>query len=366
MAGLYIHVPFCLRKCLYCDFYSVEGTSKFDFYLHGLEQEMRLRSDNLRDNFTISTIFFGGGTPSLLLPEQLQRIMQRISESFSLSDEKEVTLEVNPATLSETDLKAFEGTGVNRLSVGVQSFRDKELSLLGRLHTAHDAEAFVKSAIQSAISEISIDLIYGLPNQTLDDWDATLQKAVSLKPPHISAYTLTWNETTPMGKAITSGQLPVPDEDEVIEMVLHTASVLCDAGYEQYEISNFALPGHRCRHNEGYWKGDPYIGLGPSAHSYLGTKRSWNVSDVDAYCNMISQNRLPVENEECLTPEAMRLEKIALGLRCSEGVSINHLNVDSADLNDYIKQGLATRQDGNLVLTQKGLLLADEIALQLS
>jgi len=366
MAGLYIHVPFCLRKCFYCDFYSVDDKSQIQNFLSGLEKEIQLRSKILPDNLTFSTIYFGGGTPSLLQPDQIQQIIWQLSQTFCLTDIREVTLEANPATVTKDRINAFYDAGINRLSIGVQSFLDKELALLGRLHSSREAIHFLQSAIDSQIPEISVDLIYGLPGQTIEDWDKILQKALSFNLPHLSTYSLTWSEKTPLGQRIISGELPAPLEEDVIEMALHASTLLGDSGYEQYEVSNFAQPGHLSRHNEGYWKGEVYIGLGPSAHSFLEPDRWWNVSDVEAYCNDLLQDKLSVESRETLSPEQLRLEKIALGLRCRDGVSITQLKLENVKVNEIVQQGLGECENGKLILTPNGLLLADEIAVQLS
>jgi len=367
MLGLYIHFPFCLRKCGYCDFYSEEGRfDRITAFLSALEREWNRYSqkpDTLGG--VVDTVYFGGGTPSLLEPDQVGRVLEWIRPFVSKTGPPEITIEANPATVSPPKLDGYLNAGINRISIGVQSFDNRFLELLGRLHSAEEAEQTVRQARRAGFENISVDLIHAIPGQTPSDWKRTLEKAVSLSPDHLSAYTLSWSYSTPLGKKIESGLLPKPDDDTAAEMWLLSSDVLCRAGFEQYEISNFARPGKRSRHNESYWTGKPYLGLGPSAHSLIGNKRFWNVYDVERYIGMLAQNRLPIEDQELLSPEDCKLERLAVGLRRKEGISVTELAIDVKKSSLLVANGLAQLHRDMLSLTTKGMLLADEIAVGL-
>ena len=368
MAGLYLHFPFCQRKCSYCDFYSVEKTDDIiPQFLSALHQEIELRKGTWpHPEIEIDTIYFGGGTPSLLHADQIDALIQHITSSFTLSLKSEITLEANPDTLTPDKLRNFRVAGINRISIGVQSLDDAELNLLGRIHTSEQAEELVSAAQRAGFEEVGIDLIYGLPDQSIKTWLNTIKKAVSHSPTHISAYSLTWNESTLLGRIIESGKCSRPDETAVCEMYLSTHEILNDGGYEHYEISNFAKPGHRCRHNEGYWTGELYLGLGPSSHSFIDNKRLWNIPDVREYISVLSQNKLPIAGQEILDPEQRTLERIALGLRRREGIPVRNLSGKQHLITCLHESGLAFIRNGFLALTVKGLLLADEVTLQLA
>jgi oxygen-independent coproporphyrinogen-3 oxidase len=367
MAGLYIHIPFCRRKCAYCDFYSVERGEQtvIQRYLSALCREITLRGEARIPAHTVETIYFGGGTPSLLAPDQLVSILMHIDKYYAISDKPEITLEANPGTLSDDMLRDFREAGINRISIGIQSFHDHELKQLGRLHSAEQAEAAVMLARTAGFEQIGIDLIYGLPGQSIKTHGLNLKKAVSLNPHHISAYSLTWNTSTPLGIKIETGKLARPDDASVSAMFRITHSILSDAGYEHYEISNFARPGYRCLHNEGYWTGKSYLGMGPSAHSFLYNERFWNISDVNKYISVLSHNHLPVEEREVLSPEQMKIENICLGLRRKEGIPLDMVQDKEGPVGIFIQSGLAAVSKGFLSLTPRGLCVADELTLRL-
>jgi len=367
MAGVYIHFPFCKKKCLYCDFFSKANQ---DFlipdFLEALTKEINLRAEIFSPiDETVDTIYFGGGTPSLLRPEQIEDVLNSLASVFSPVDNTEITVEANPGTLSFDLLRGYRKIGINRLSIGVQSFNNEELKFLGRIHTAEQAEEFFSEAQRAGFDEIGIDLIYSLPGQSLGEWEENVDRALSLKPAHISTYALTWSSATPLGKAIETGKCPRPDEETTVEMYLLACKVLSEVGYEHYEISNFALPGHRCRHNEGYWTGKPYLGLGPSAHSYIRDKRFWNLSDIRKYVDVLSHDELPTLGEEKLNPRQKFLEHIALGLRRREGIPMEALKNKRQEIAHLVQAGLAVLKGGVLSLTARGFLLADEITLKL-
>ncbi len=367
MAGVYIHFPFCKRKCLYCDFFSKANQ---DFlisdFLNALIKEINFRAEIFSPgDKTVDTIYFGGGTPSLLKPAQIENVLNSLRSVFSLSNKAEITVEANPGTLSFDLLCGYRKIGINRLSIGVQSFNNKELKFLGRIHTAEEAEEFFFEAQKVGFDEIGIDLIYSLPDQSIKSWERNLDKVLSLRPTHISTYALTWRSATPLGKAIEKGKYPYPDDETTAEMYLLICKMFSEAGYEHYEISNFALPGHRCRHNEGYWTGKPYLGLGPSAHSYINGRRFWNISSIQKYIEILSQDKLPVFGEEKLNPRQKFMERIVLGLRRREGVSIEELKNKRQEITNLVQAGFAVFKDGFLSLTARGFLLADEIATRL-
>jgi oxygen-independent coproporphyrinogen-3 oxidase len=284
---------------------------------------------------------------------------------FPVDLDAEVTMEVNPATVTAESLMQYRASGVNRLSVGVQSFDPGVLRCLGRIHTVDEGESLILSALHAGFDDVGIDLIYGIPDQSAVSWDATLSRSLSLNPSHISAYALSWSQATPLGRDIASGRYPRPDEKIVSDMYLLTHDRLTKGGYEHYEVSNFARPGYRCRHNEAYWTGEPYLGIGPSAHSYIQNRRFWNVPDVRRYINVLSQNRLPVAGQEDLNTGQRTLEQIALGLRRREGIALSRI-VGRDCVHSLVDAGLAMVQEGKVSLTANGFLLADEIALRLA
>jgi oxygen-independent coproporphyrinogen-3 oxidase len=361
MAGLYLHFPFCRTKCHYCDFYSVAGGGDVPGFLSCLEREMRLRAGMLAGE-RIDTVYFGGGTPSLMAPETIRRFLDEARSLFSFSDEPEITLEANPNTLTAGRLDGFRLAGINRISIGVQSFHRLELALLGRSHTSGEAESALTVARQTGFNSVGLDLIYGLPGQTSTTWEANLERAMSFDPDHISAYALTLSPASRMGRWVQSGTFPKPDEELAAELFLVTSSVLTRHGYEQYEVSNFAKPGMRSRHNESYWTGSPYLGLGPSAHSFIGNMRCWNVSDLKRYRAALDMNKPPVEEEETLTHDQRFLESVALGLRRREGVPVRLLPDKVGPMLELVESGHGIISGDRFGLTTKGMLMADAVS----
>lgn len=367
MPGIYIHIPFCIQKCLYCDFYSEAGLDvSIPDYLKSLRREIQIRAHDYIGHDPFDTIYFGGGTPSLLTGNQISIILHFIKDSFPITENAEVSIETNPGTLSEKKLEAYLQAGLIRLSIGAQSFLPEELELLGRNHTQQDIYSAVQLARAVGFENIGLDLIFGLPNQVLYDWQVSIRRVRELEPEHISAYVLTLDESTSLGSKVRNGELPEPDEELVSDMYLWTSETLTTAGYEHYEISNFAKPGLRSRHNRGYWSGEPYLGFGPSAHSFDHNKRSWNVRSIDEYSTILSAGKLPVLDQEELTFEQQKMERIALLLRTDAGIPIEELEVNQLKLERYFRKGLAVIRDRRFVLTTKGFLLADEIAVGLT
>ncbi|NOY57512.1 MAG: radical SAM family heme chaperone HemW [Calditrichaeota bacterium] len=387
-AALYIHVPFCKHKCNYCDFYSITDQSPKLKYINALQKEIKLYEKNPPfGGFSFSTLYFGGGTPSLLSPRQVEKIISLIRNAFPVTKDIEISLEANPGTLESSPFKDYLNAGINRLTIGTQSFNDRDLKFLTRIHSAAQAEKAILSAQKAGFQNIGIDLIFALPGQTLRDWENNLRKAIRLKPQHISMYGLTFEEGTPLTISLRLGKVEKCSEELERQMYLLGKQFLQDAGYEHYEISSFALPGFRSRHNQKYWDDSPYLGLGPSAHSYNGRRRQWNVADVSKYLQHLDKGNLPIENEEEISQDHRKLELLLLGLRRVEGINLKHWQKQTGcSLTDQSKKviekmgGLAktapfspsskgrllTIKNGHLCLTREGLLLYDTICMELA
>jgi oxygen-independent coproporphyrinogen-3 oxidase len=375
MPSLYLHIPFCEKKCLYCDFYSVENRNSMDDFLSALDREIRMEGP-LADGVTFDTVFFGGGTPSVLEPGQLENILHRLHGTFAVSPDAEVTLETNPGTVDLGKLKAYRSLGVNRLSIGVQSFNEEELRFLSRIHDRDQAIRCVDLARRAGFANISLDLIYSLPGQGLERWTENLRRALELGPEHISAYSLIVEDQTPLARMVASGEItPNPAETEA-SLYEYTMNFLTESGYEHYEVSNYARPGFRSRHNVAYWSHENYLGFGPSAHSFWSSpgtdsgRRWWNIAGIATYVDRIRGGRLPVASEERLNARELINERIFLGLR-SDGVRLAKLEADfrfeflrrQRDLMHHmVADGLAVVTDGTLRLTSRGYLLCDEIS----
>jgi len=383
--AFYIHFPFCNSKCVYCDFYSIVQLEAKPRYLNALRKEIKLyQQSSPFAGARLSTLYLGGGTPSLLTAEELKQLLHWVSNGFSFAPDIEITCEANPGTLTSHRLTDYQQAGVNRLSIGVQSFDDKELCTLTRIHSAREAEAAITKARAAGFANLGVDLIFGIPLQNLESWQFTLEKAVALSPQHISMYGLTIEQGTPLAQAKADGKVVKCDEELEREMYLLGKQVLESASYEHYEISNFALPGCRSRHNQKYWDGSPFLSFGPSAHSYDGNKRWWNKADVTAYCEQLEAGALPVEGSEILSNQQSKLELIMLGLRRREGIDLaawHELAGRSflSDMAEVIEEvggidenakpfsesrtgKLMTLQDGRVCLTRDGLLLYDAIS----
>ncbi len=324
--GIYLHFPFCLRKCPYCDFASepldqAGGLPAARRYLDALAIELDLRAAS--DEFSgaeAETIYLGGGTPTVLPAEWLADILARLRMRFPFVDDPEITVEANPGAVDEEQIAALLAAGANRLSLGVQSFSDDVLRTLGRVHSAAEAQAAIEAARAAGCADLNLDLIYGVPNQSLQDWRKTLQRALDADPEHISTYALSVEPGTPLAADIAAGRLPSPDDDLSADMYAAAADLLPAGGYEHYEISNFAHPNRACRHNRRYWANAEYLGLGVSAHSHRGGLR-WNNSDSCAvYTEWLERGLLPVARAEALSQRQRVGETLMLGLRRAEGV----------------------------------------------
>ncbi len=365
LPGLYVHVPFCRTKCVYCDFYSVTRTGLEDAWLDSLAREIAL----YKDRFTrFDSLYIGGGTPTCLDERRMAALFHTLHEHFTFSAGAEITMEANPDDLDGPRLTRIKSLGVNRLSLGVQSFDDNELAFLRRRHTAAGAERAVSAAGDVGFSNIGIDLMYGLPGQTHDTWLATMTRAVSFSPAHLSCYQLTPEGETPLSRMVGTGGLLLPDEEQSADLFLLTSRFLEAHGYMHYEVSNFAASKRLCcRHNQKYWEHVDYLGLGPAAHSFDGTGRWWNHRSVERYCEALNRGMRPVEGEESLSPEQLELETLYLGLRTSHGVGLPSLGKESLPAVRELKRaGLVTIRAGRLRPSRRGYLVADSLPLLLS
>jgi oxygen-independent coproporphyrinogen-3 oxidase len=373
--SLYLHIPFCHRKCIYCDFYSIEDLSSEQRFIDSLISEIALKAQSHPSIIgrNISTIFFGGGTPSLLEPNDLQRIVAALKNTFLIGSDTEFTMECNPGTVTIEKLDGYRQLGVNRLSFGIQSFDEQELSFLSRIHTADESREAVRIARRAGFDNINADMMFALPHQTKQTLLHTLDEILALETEHISAYNLTIEEGTPLNRMVKLGQvgeMPVDEASELFELVQDTLSM---AGYEQYEISNYALSSQlRCRHNLAYWSGyDEYVSFGPSAHEFISGMRAWNISSLEQYISMIAEGRLPRINSEHLTRSQRRTEILYCGLR-AEGIDLNRFRTEfGEDLRDhpefaslYDEQYVQLFED-MMYLTKKGYRFCDAIVLRL-
>ncbi|MBR9979185.1 MAG: radical SAM family heme chaperone HemW [Bacteroidetes bacterium] len=373
MPGLYIHIPFCEKKCMYCDFFSTETFRQYDSFLSALHTEIYLRARLLADTPAFDSVFFGGGTPSLLGDVQLGGILEALHGRFDITQDAEITVECNPGTVDVDSLRGYRDAGVNRLSFGVQSFHSDDLLFLGRTHTVEEAEAGILMAQDAGIPNVNLDLMFSLPGQTPERWHYNLERARALGTTHLSCYSLTVEKDTPLERMVACGMVIMPPEESDAALFELTMQTLDAWGYCRYEVSNYALPGYECRHNLTYWRHGEYIGFGPSAYSTFHNRRWWNVRDVERYVEALVAGTLPEAGEEELTPETQRGEYIFLRLR-SEGIdlaefrrrfSTDLLADNRAFIDHCISDGLLY-SDGNVLrLTPGGVLVCDEICVEL-
>ncbi len=373
MAGLYIHIPFCKSRCIYCGFFSTTSLEKRDSYVDALCREMEMRCGNVLFQ-QLSTIYLGGGTPSQLTINQLKRIFDCIYRLFRVDDDAEVTIECNPDDVTPAFATALRDLPVNRVSMGVQSFDDGRLRFLRRRHTALQVTQAIERLRQAGIANVSIDLMFGFPGETLDEWMSDIDKAVALRVEHISAYSLMYEEGTPLynirRKQIENGLVKQDEEDELsVRMYEVLMERLEKADFEHYEISNFARKhecgSYRSRHNSSYWQGIPYLGIGAAAHSYDIDSRQWNVADIQQYIQAICRGELPAERE-LLTDDVRYNDMVTTALRTREGIALNHLQEKYQDYllkqaKNHLKYGLLTFKDDSIALTKKGLFVSDSV-----
>ncbi len=370
MAGIYVHIPFCASRCAYCDFFSTLQLGQTGLaYVEALIAEARLRRDELHGE-SVRTLYLGGGTPSQLPVPLLERLVEGLRDVVDLSGLEEFTVEANPDDVSAQWCAALPSLGVNRVSMGVQSFEDDILRAIGRRHTAQQAMEAVTNLRQVGINNISIDLIYGLPGQTVTSWTASVEQAIALRPQHISAYGLTYEEGTRLWKQRERGEVLEVPEEQCLEMYHILVDRLQAAGYEHYEISNFALPGYYSRHNSSYWNDTPYLGLGAAAHSYDGSIRRYNPHDLPQYIDTVMAGATACEQEE-LTRWERYDERVMLGLRTAHGVDADRLRCDfgneawthfTREAKRHIEaRHLRETDDGRYILTRDGIMLSDSI-----
>jgi oxygen-independent coproporphyrinogen-3 oxidase len=376
--GIYIHIPYCVKKCPYCDFNSwgVRGGLPEEEYTESILREIELYRGEIEGR-VCDTIFFGGGTPSIFEPESIGRIISRIYEVTGPGRDIEATLEVNPKTAGLDKLRGFRGAGVNRISVGVQSFSQRKLGFLGRINTPEDGRRILDDVRRAGFENYNFDLMYGTGGETIEEWRGDLEEAVRFGSSHLSAYCLTIEDGTEFGALYKKGKLILPEEDSLSEFISYTTAYLGDAGYGQYEISNYARPGFECRHNLIYWKGHDYIGLGAGAHSHMKTERfpwgrRWaNVKNPASYMKIAGEGRKPLDFTEELSREEAVEDSIIMGFRLNEGINVNSLMSrygvapDAGRIESLREDGFIELKDDTIRLTRKGTLLSDEIIVRL-
>ena len=371
MSGIYIHIPFCKQACHYCDFHFSTSLKKKDELINALCKELELRKDEFR-NSTVETIYFGGGTPSLLSNDELQFIIDSVYKNYKVSENPEITLEANPDDLTKDRIIELSKSRINRLSIGIQSFFETDLKLMNRAHNAEEAKECLSVATRY-FDNISLDLIYGIPNASNEQWLANIDMALSYKVPHISSYALTVEPKTALASFIKKGIIDNVDDEQAHDQFHILKDRLEASGFVHYELSNFGKEGYFSKNNSAYWQGKSYLGIGPSAHSFNGKQRGWNVRNNSKYIKAIEQNELPIEIET-LTKTDQYNEYIMTGLRTIWGVSFNKVEKDfGLDYKDYlieqseifINQHLLYIEDAHLRVTKEGQFLCDGIASEL-
>lgn len=375
--GIYLHVPFCLSKCRYCSFYScTDAPTLIPPYLQAAGRAIeRLGQQPPWDAQRFSTIFFGGGTPSLLPPSLLTGLLSQLRQRFAyVEGPEEISIEVNPATIDLHGLTALLDAGFNRLSIGIQCLDEQQLIQLGRPHNARQALTTFAAARKAGFTNISIDLMYGLPGQTPEQWNHDLDRVLALAPEHLSIYELTMEPGTPMAKSVQQGRLALPDEEAVLEMMARTRETTAAGGWEQYEISNFARPGHRCRHNLNYWHNGTYLGIGPAAVSAWEGTRWHTPADLQGFITQVMRDGSPPVEVETLDREAYFRETVMIGLRLTAGIDLEALHhrfgIDAvvyygATLDRLCRQGLLVCEHDRLRLSTRGLPLANRVMAEL-
>ncbi|MFA5385250.1 MAG: radical SAM family heme chaperone HemW [Eubacteriales bacterium] len=370
--GIYIHVPFCLGKCSYCDFVSYRWEpDKVSAYLEALAKEVKMRSKNMSGNLKqVKSLYIGGGTPTCLKEEELLFIIEKCSFYFNILPGAEISLEANPGTVGREKLEFLHKAGINRLSIGAQACQERLLRLLGRKHSFEDVRDAVCSARKAGFKNISIDLIFGIPGQTIGEWNESLQRVIELSPEHISAYGLHLAAGTPLCDCVGRGELEVLEEETELKMYEKAIEVLTAAGFEHYEISNFALPGRQCRHNLLYWRNLPYLGLGPAAYSYLNNRRFGNEKSLEEYIQRINEGK-PAEAESEMLPLRIRMaETVILGLRLLKGIDLNEFalrfgkrleEIYPQQIDKFVKLKLIEHEGEIIRLTKKGLAVSNQV-----
>ena len=372
MAGIYIHIPFCKQACYYCNFHFSTSLNLKDALIRALLKEIELRSSNL-DNETIETIYFGGGTPSLLSIDDINLILSSLNENYNISDSAEISFEANPDDITIEKLDGWKNAGINRLSIGIQSFIERDLKWMNRAHNASQAVSCIQLAKQAGFNNFSIDLIFGVPRLSNNEWQKNVQTAIDLQVPHISSYALTVEPKTALQKMIALKKKENVNTDIQADQFHILMRKMNEAGYEHYEISNFARPGFRSQHNSSYWQGEKYIGIGPSAHSYNGKERMWNNANNALYIQSLQQDIIPSEKE--ILSESQKLnEYVMTSLRTMEGMDLlfienNFSKKERARIENLFNQKIKKENyfisSNKIILTNDGKLFADAIAVEL-
>lgn len=368
--GIYIHYPYCVHKCSYCDFYSLEDHSTEDKYAELITKEIALRCRGRIED--ADTIFFGGGTPSLMKPSLLGNILEELSKHFNISKESEITLECNPGTIDIKYFQEFKQLGVNRISFGVQSFNENELTFLERIHSKEEVFKAFDIARNVGFDNISLDLIFAIPGQTIETWEDTLNKAISLNPNHISTYSLIYEEGTPLHRQLMNRKFESKSEDDDISFYELANKTYLEAGYTQYEVSNYSKTGFECKHNLKYWDSQEYFAFGPSAHGYLDGYRYANYRSIGKYINNLNLNKLPVMTNEIVSPLEKMYERLYLELR-AQGLDFNRFNKDfgidiysisTQLISELISRKYAQLANGKFKLSSSGYFLGDSVTLK--
>ena len=357
---IYLHIPFCKQKCSYCNFHFSTSFSLKDEMLSAIKKEVRLRKDEL-ENKTLKSLYFGGGTPSVLSVDEIKSLIDEIQNYFSFDEKIEITLESNPDDLNKNFLKELSQTEINRLSIGTQSFFDEDLKLMNRAHNASEAESSIKRAQDFGLENISIDLIYGSPTSNFEIWKDNLNKTIELQVPHVSSYALTVEPKTALEKWIENGKVSSPEEAEQNQEFFYMKDFLKDNGFDHYEISNFGKPGFHSKHNSAYWKSEPYLGIGPSAHSYNGhLERSWNIANNSLYIKNLNQNNLP-KVTEILSEKDRFNEMMMIGLRTIWGVDLNKINQSfSPEIIEHLNREIKPKLESEILIIENNYLKIPE------
>lgn len=372
--GIYIHIPFCKSRCIYCGFYSTTNKELKERYVDALIREIHMRKDDFARLGTslspssTSTVYFGGGTPSSLSVCDIERIVGALESTFN-GTPSEVTLEMNPDDVTKDYIKAVRQMGINRISMGIQTFDDSRLQFIRRRHNASQAEKAVMTIREEGIHNVSIDLMFGFPNQTMDEWVTDIDKAIALHPTHISAYSLMYEEDTPLFRMLQKGEINQIDDETSLAMYTELINRLTANGYEHYEISNFAMPGYRSVHNSSYWHDTPYLGFGAAAHSYNKDTRSWNIPDLKKYIESIESGVLPSESE-VIDADTHYNDLITTALRTREGLNLDDLpqkyrEYALVNVRKSISEHLLEATDSHIRLTREGLFVSDMVMSEL-
>ncbi|MFW5701448.1 MAG: radical SAM family heme chaperone HemW [Bacteroidota bacterium] len=372
MAGIYVHIPFCERKCRYCDFYSITDESLIPDYSGLIIKEIAIAASD-HPKFAADSVFIGGGTPSMLPAESIAAIIDSLRSNFEINTKSEISIETNPGTLTPQQLEAYQRTGINRLSVGVQSFADQELAFLGRIHDSRQAIKSINKIKNSGFTNFNLDLIFGIPGQSIDSWNRTLDTAIEFGAPHISAYGLIYEPGTPLTRDLEAARFEPADEDIEAQLYHLLVEKLAAAGLWQYEVSNFAKPGLECRHNLNYWSGGDYLAFGPAAHGYTRGERYWNYPNLHEYAEAVRSGRAPVAGSEIPSENDRLIEYVMLNIRQGR-LDIERLArelpTESAQeldpiINALQKEGKIFIEDYMIRLTTDGYLVSDEIAIRI-